>query len=303
MAAIYAAESKVRSMRISLTSILVLLALRTIAEAGQEKGPELPIIGNFSLPTSQEPAPLVSFGQNIVNKGDIIIELSGDHIRGHNSYFNDVIPNIIYGIRDDLVLYVAVPFSPGSKLGASHSSGIEDIPLQLEYAFFNKNTSQWSEQATVVGNVTLPSGSSSKNPPTGFGSTSYFLGTTFAHMTVKWYAFASPGVILTTSHHGTQFGNQFLYQCGVGRFIDSSPTGWIFEWIVEFDGTYIGKDKFHNVTDPDSGGNTIFITPTIWMSSKRYIFQFGVGFPIVQNLNGHQDKLNMSINYNFAVTF
>lgn len=59
---------------------------------------------------------------------------------------------------------------------------------------------------------------------------------------------------------------------------------------IEFDGTQTEKNKIQGITDPNSGGNVIFVIPSIWLSSKQWIFQWGIGFPLVQNLNGHQDK-------------
>ena len=79
--------------------------------------------------------------------------------------------------------------------------------------------------------------------------------------------------------------------------------GWIFDLMIEFDGTYAKKDKIKGSPDPDSGGNSIFITPSIWMSSNRLIFQWGMGFPILQNLNGKQDKIQYFLAYNLGIAF
>jgi hypothetical protein len=73
--------------------------------------------------------------------------------------------------------------------------------------------------------------------------------------------------------------------------------------MIEFDGTYSEKNKIKGTTDPNSGGNVIFITPSIWLSSKRWIIQWGIGFPVIQNLNGHQNKIKYSIDYNLGVAF
>lgn len=264
----------------------------------QEKKIEPLPIGNFSVPTATQIAPLISFGQLLVGKKALLPQVMGTYTRSHNGYSNGIAPSVIYGIRDDLSIFFEVPYSLRSKSGSSHSSGIEDIFLQLEYGYYNKSRSDYTLLATIVGNVQFPTGSSMKNPPTGTGSYSYFLGTTYAFLSFNWYAFASTGFNLTTTHHGTKFGNSYLYQWGFARYIKwLSPCGWIFDLMVEFDGTYSKKDKFQGITDNNSGGNVILITPSIWLSSKRWILQWGMGFPLVQNLNGHQDKLKYSIVY------
>ncbi len=268
---------------------------------GKEKIEPLPI-GNFSVPTISQIAPLVSFGQLLVGEKALLPQLSGAYAHGHKGYSDVIAPNVTYGIRDDLVVALFVPFTPKSRLDSSHSSGIEDIPLQFEYGFYSKSQRDYTLQATVVANVQFPTGSSEKNPPTGTGAFSYFLGSTYAYLSFNWYAYVSPGVHVTTTHHGTKFGNSYLYQWGFARYIKQlSPRGWIFDLMIEFDGTYAKKDKIHGVTDPNSGGNSIFVIPSIWLSSKRWILQWGVGFPIVQNLNGHQDKIQYLIAYNLGI--
>jgi hypothetical protein len=263
-------------------------------------------IGNFSVPTVTQIGPLIGFGQFLIGKKALLAQFGGLYVRGHKGYVNGIVPNVIYGIRDDLSLGFFNPYFLRSRSGtsSSHSSGIGDIFFQGEYGYYTKSTKEYTLQGTIVGDVFIPTGSSKKDPRTGNGSSSYFLGTTFAYVSYNWYAFVSPGALLTTTHHGTKFGNTYLYQWGVARYIEQlSPKGWIFDLIVEFDGTYEEKDKKKGVIDPNSGGNVIFVTPSIWMSSERWILQWGIGFPFVQNLNGHQDKTRYAIGYNLGIAF
>lgn len=283
-----------------LLTLLFIPGLINADKSEQPLGPSKS--GNFSLSTSQQPGPLVSFGENIIDKGLVQLFLFADAFIGKNSYSTDVVPSILYGINDDLSIFFNVPFSPGNKDRDHHSAGLEDIFAQLEYAFYNRKSSHSVDQATLVANVTFPTGSSSKDPPTGFGSSSFFIGATFNHMMIDWFFFVSPGGILTTSKHGTKFGDQFLYEFGLGRNIPS-PKGWIFAWMLEFDGAYAWKDKYHGHTVRNSGGNTIYLTPSIWVSSQRIILQFGAGYPIVQHLFGKQSKKFLSFDFNFGVTF
>jgi hypothetical protein len=71
--------------------------------------------------------------------------------------------------------------------------------------------------------------------------------------------------------------------------------------MIEFDGTYTEKNKIEGEIDPDSGGNIIFVTPSIYLASKRWIFQWGISLPIVQQLHGHQEKIRYVIGYNVGV--
>jgi len=269
---------------------------------GNKKKEEPPKIGNFALPTSQQPAALFGFGGNIIDKDEIQFYFFGDEFRGKNRIVTDLIPSLLFGITENWSIYFNFPFTPIMEDGAYKSSGLEDFFVQLEYAFYSKSTTTYVDEATVVGNITFPTGSSKKNPPTGFGAPSFFLGATYYRVMVDWFVFTAPGVILTTSDHGTKFGDQFLYQFGVGRNVPS-PKDWIYAWMVEVDGQYNKKNRIDGTLDKNSGGNVIYVTPSVWVSSKEMILQFGVSLPVNQNFFGKQRKFDYALNLNFGWSF
>lgn len=264
--------------------------------------PSYPQTGNFALPASQQPGPLIGFGETIMDKNKLQLEMFADDYSGVNKYAIDIAPAIIYAITDNLAILFSTPFSADDKENQDHSSGIEDSYLQLEYAYYNKDTTTYSDQATIVIGASAPTGSSLKTPPTGYGSPSLFLGTTFNRTYVDWFFFTSPGAVITTAKNGTKFGNSYLYQFGFGRNI-KDINGWILAWLTEIDGTYTQRSRQSGQMDPDSGGNVVYVTPSFWASTKKLILQFGVGFPITQNLYGDQTRNNYLLAANFTWTF
>jgi hypothetical protein len=268
----------------------------------EKKEEEPPKIGNFALPISQQPASLFGFGGNVIDKGEVQLYFFADDFIGENKTTIDLIPSILFGITDKWSIYFNFPFTPLLKDKGFRSQGLQDFFIQSEYAFYNKSTSIFADQATFVTNITVPTGSPNKNPPTGFGAPSLFLGATYYHMMVDWFTFTASGVVLTSSYHGTKFGDQFLYQCAIGRNIPS-PKGWIYAWMVDIDGQYTKKNRIHGVLDPNSGGNVIYVTPSLWISSKELIFQFGVSFPVNQRLFGIQRKFDYALNLIIASSF
>lgn len=275
-----------------------------LAEEVEEKKEtvEPPKIGNFALPTSQQPAALVGFGGNIIDANEIQIYFFADDYNGKKKTTTDLIPSILFGITKDLSIYFNFPFTPVLRVDEHRSSGLEDFFVQGEWAFYNKSTRCYVDQATLVFNVTVPTGSSKKNPPTGFGAPSFFIAGTYYHTLVDWFVFGGPGAILTTSDHGTKFGDQFLYQFGIGKNIPS-PHGWIYAWMVEVDGEYNKRNRIDGSIDRNSGGNVVYVTPSIWASNKNFLFQFGFSFPINQNLFGQQRKFDYALNLNVAWSF
>lgn len=271
----------------SILLVIILLVFTINCEADDTEQP--PKVGNFALPTSQQPGPLVSFGENIIDKNETQLFLFADDYSGVNEHYIDLVPAILYGITNNLSIFINAPYAPSYKMGQHESSGFEDAFAQLEYAFYNKSSSSYVDQATIVANVSAPTGSAQKKPPTGVGALSYFLGATYNRTSVDWFIFGSPGAVITSVNNGTKFGNSYLYQFGFGRNI-ANINGWLLAWMTEIDGTYSQRNIINGVTDSNSGGNIVYITPSIWASTKKFLFQFGVGFPATQNLYGNQPK-------------
>lgn len=287
-----------RIFKVLFVSILsIVFSFCTLIYADQEP----PKIGNFALPNSQQPSPLIGFGENIIDKDQKQLFLFADDYAGVNEHYVDVIPSLLYGITDNVSIFINAPVAASYQSGNQHSAGIEDAFVQLEYAYYNKTTSTYVDQFTLIANVAAPTGSIQKNPYTGFGSPSYFLGMTFNRTYADWFVFGSPGADLTTAKNGTKFGNSFLYQIGFGKNI-TNINGWILAWMVEGDGTYTQKNRIRGTIDPNSGGNIVYVTPSIWASTKKLIFQFGAGLPVTQHFNGSQPHSTYLIAANFGWT-
>jgi hypothetical protein len=258
-------------------------------------------VGNLALPTSQQPGPLLGFGQNMIDKNDIQLFVFPDWLIGQCKKNIEIAPSVLYGIRDDLSIFIEMPIAAKFKLGNQSSSGLEDILLQLEYAPYTRKKEETIDQITAVTSILLPSGSDTKTPPTGFGSPSFFIGVTASHLATDWFYYISPAVLLTTQHANcTKAGNQFLYQAGIGKNIAYSSDEWIFTWMIELAGTYIQKSRSGGFVNPDTGGNTIILGPSLWFSTQRFIAQGTIAPVISENLFGKQFKNNVYIAFNFG---
>lgn len=278
------------------------LFLTTYLIGAEEESKTLKI-GNLALKTSQQPGPLVSFGENIVEKGDVQLFLFGDLYQRRNGHFIDVMPSILWGVTDEFSIFYNLPMAPSYKERKNHSSGFEDAFIQFEYAFLSKEEKTFTETATIVFNVAIPTGSTSLTPITGYGAPSCFIGTTYNHTSIDWFYFASIGSILTSStKKNTKIGSQLLYECGFGRNIPS-PEGWIFAWMIEFDGYYLLRNRFQGDLDCNSGGNIMYLTPSLWASTEKFIFQLGLGAPLYQRLYGNQLSYLYQAFFNVGYTF
>lgn len=262
-------------------------------------------IGNLALPSSQEPGPLLGFGQNIIDKGDLIAYVFPDCLFGCRKKFFGVAPSVLYAIRDDLSIFLEWSVAAQFKLDGLRSSGSEDFLAQLEYCLYLQETERSANQVTMVTSVFLPLGrDDTLAPATGFGSVSFFLGFTASHLSTDWYYYVSPAVILTTKHGcNTKSGNQFIYQAGFGKNIAYKTDKWILTWMIELSGLYAQKSKFNGIIDHNSGGNFILLGPSLWFSTKRLVLQAGIAPVISEHLFGKQLKNRFYVAFNVGWKF
>lgn len=263
---------------------------------------EPPKIGNFSLPGSQQPSTLVGFGGNIFDQGEFRYSTYSYNFFGRQKVESDIIPTLTFGVTSTLSFTFRFPFTPLFRDGCNRSSGLEDFSFVAEYAFYQRTCYSFTDQATILGGIYFPTGSIIKNPNTGFGSPSFFVGATYYHTTVSWVLFTNLGTLLTTSEHRTQLGNLFFYQFGAAKTF-FTRCGWIYTAMLEVDGTYAQKNRIGGCFDPNSGGNVVYATPSIYIANKKWIFQFGVSFPVERNLFGKQRHFDYALNFNLARSF
>ena len=272
------------------------------ANEGTSKGAP-PSIGNFALRTSQQPGPLISLGQNIIDANQVLLTLATVSPFPNGGAFDIVNATLNYGFTDYTSLYFNYPLRADTAFNSHRSLRFLDVSLQIEHAFYAAGNNKFQDQATIVGGLTLPTHeNSSIDKIDGFGAPSYFLGTTFNRTYVDWYLFASPGAVITTRSDNIKIGSQILYQAGVGHNIFSVKNKAMLFALLEFDGQYTQKNNLGGFIDYDSGGNVISLTPSISFNTNHTMTQIGIGFPVVQNLNGDQDKINYFIAANFTWT-
>lgn len=255
-------------------------------------------IGNLALAASQLPGPLFAFGELLIEKGDVIGFAEYDGLRGRCKSSDEILAFGAYGIRDNCSLAIYLPYALRIKENCVRNSGMEDILVALEYAFFDKPTLTSYNWASVVGGVFFPSGSINLEPPTGFGSHGFFIGVTLVHLGIDWYYFTSQGAIVTNKKNGIKVADEYLYQFGLGHNI-KSPKGWIFMGMLELFGFYIGNDIVDNKLLCDHESNYIFLAPSFFASNERFSMHAGVGYCIYQHVPPGVNKDH----YFFAVEF
>lgn len=298
----------------------------------QEDSDSPPSVGNFALPSPQQPGPLMSFGQTLIGQKYIQLSLNtfSPYSASAGGAFNTVNASAVYGLSDNTAFYFSYPIQDDIQTRTHRKAGLLDASVQLEHAVYSAGNNHYQEQATVLGAVTIPLNHESallvkkrdeerraimrrggtteeitravSRTKLDYGSPTFFAGATYNRTYADWLGFVSPGFLITTPINQIQLGSQWYYQAGIGRNIYSISNESILFALVELDGQYTEKDYMYDRYNPNSGGNVIDITPSIWFSMRHFIAQVGVGFPIVQNLYGNQTKTNYYIATNISWT-
>ncbi len=260
--------------------------------------------GNFALKASQQPSSVFTFGQNVISSGDISVYAPFTYCKGKNNHEASIDPYAIYGLSDSMSILFTIPITIDAQSNCSMSSGIGDINVQFEGYVLEYASEYVSNTISVVSTITLPTGSTTKNPSLGESSVTFFLGTVLSHVTTYWNYWVSPGIIFPTSQSNqTQNGKTVFYQGGIGRIFAAKPDTFIVTGFIEFLGTYNEKNTILGTKDPNSGGNSIFIGPSFWFSTNQFIFYGGIIFPIFESLNGTQNKNSYQGNIGLGWTF
>lgn len=263
----------------------------------------VPVIGNFALPGPQQPGPLLSFGQTLIGRNKLQLSIDNYSPYSLGGAFDNVNAGLVYGFTDTTSLFFNYPIRNNPQTRAHHATMLKDVSVQIEHSVYSSGNNRFQDQATILGAMSMPTqDAQAKAIGAGFGQPSYFFGSTYNRTYVDWMYFASPGYIFTTEGDGIQLGSQFLYQAGLGRALLSVPNQSILFALVEMNGQYTQKNSLSGVSNPNTGGNLIALTPSLWLSSPNLIIQVGVGFPILQQLNGNQSTMNYFIASNLSWT-
>ncbi len=266
--------------------------------------PEQLKIGNFALPSSQQPSTLYGFGQYVLDQGDLLGACATQSEFGHaNNNFNTVFPYLIYGIRDDMVMIFTLPIAAQFNQGCESSSGLLDAIIEIEYLTYEYKTERSSWEVSLEGALFLPVGHKHAKPELSFGSPAFFAGIITRYIAIDWYWYASTGGTFTTSHNKTKAGNEFLYQTGFGKNVGYESEKWLCTLMLEMNGICMQKEKHCGELDPNTGGNMIALGPTVWFATQRFIFQAGILPVVYQHWNGDQAKETLFINFNFEWKF
>lgn len=92
----------------------------------------------------------------------------------------------------------------------------------------------------------------------------------------------------------------------LGKLFPQHLLGQHLAWdlILEVNANWEEKPEQNGISDNNHGGTTIFLSPGFRVAmNERYIFNMGIGFPIIESLNGEQGGTDLQLYSGFAMSF
>jgi hypothetical protein len=204
------------------------------------------------------------------------------------------------------------------------ADGIGDLTLFGQYRFVNQNH---TEVAALFG-LKTPTGKTNDLTAQGelfdaefqpgSGSWDPLLGFAWTHHEGKWSYDANVLYTLTTTGtQNTDLGDRFQYNFAISYRLSSlgsgehpmfhgaehheegdnghhehgdESAGPSLDLVLELNGEWHAEQVTNGISDPNSGGNTIFISPGLRLSQDKWSGFVSVGIPVVDDLNGIQSE-------------
>lgn len=227
-----------------------------------------------------------------------------------------------YGVTPDFLVLAVVPYKIGKTSGepdltmtppaldttmAGNASGLGDIALLGRYTFLKTEAPNTSTVMAGVAGVKFATGRTNTKTSDGVnyldshlqpgtGSTDYLLGLSYSYSLSRFSLSANLlGTITTEGKFGAtkhQFGNALNYDATAkyrvvpGAFSPTKPQ--LFA-ALGVNGEVRGREKEDGATVPDSGGNTVYLSPgTQLVLAPHWIAELSYQHAIYHNLYGAQ---------------
>jgi hypothetical protein len=219
-----------------------------------------------------------------------------------------------------------------------NSDGIGDLTLMAQYRFFNNQASR-TEAALLLG-LKAPTGRTSLRDANGelFGAefqpgSGSWDGLFGLAVTTRFGAWSFDANVLyqlaTQGTQDTDLGDRFQYNVGISyRVIGSTlpspmfhggprpksghhhpheeppaPRGPALDLVLELNGEWHAREETAGVREPNSGGNVVYLSPGLRISSGNTAGFVSVGVPVINDVNGFQVEPSWRLLTGIAVSF
>ena len=259
-----------------------------------------PIATNTALPISAD---------EIIVREQLVKTHASDRFGGMNRQVDRFEARTVlgYGLTSKLALFGVLPIvnveRTFGEIGTS-DSGLGDAALFARYEVFRFDQQGRTIRIAPYAGVRLPTGRDGK---TGDGSVDFFGGVIATLARTQWVLDSQ----LRYDHNreadgfdrgdSVSFESSFQYRLAPGR-VTQETTAFVYG-VLELSANHYERDHLGGVTDPNSGGFQLYLTPGLQYATRRWIADVGVKVPIVSDLNGTALEPDYSILTSIRMNF
>ena len=195
-----------------------------------------------------------------------------------------------YGLTSKLAFFGVLPLvDVNTELGGVSTSefGLGDAALFARYEVFRSDQAGRTIRIAPYAGVRLPTGREGK---TGDGSVDVFGGLIATIASTQWVLDSQLRFDQNRESDGFERGDSasfetsFQYRLSPGN-VTQETNAFVFG-VLELSANRNERNRLGGVVDLDSGGFQLYLTPGIQYLTRRWIADFGVKLPIVNDLNG-----------------
>ncbi len=272
---------------------ILALAVFSIAQSGIAVA--APLTFNTALPVSK--------GAYILREQFIVTKSSEDPSgAGRDRTELSVLSTLVYGVTPDFALFTTIPYTDrrlDSNTNTRSARGIGDTKIFGRYTVYQNDFKGGTFRISPFAGLKLPTGeddktdSSGKLPmsvQTGTGSLDTFGGLVATYGSVNWEVDGQISYSANNEAGGFEAGDIARADASLQyRLLPvklSSDTDYFINGILEANLIHKDKNQINNISDPNSGGTTVFIVPGIQYAAQDWVAEMGIQIPVAQDLNG-----------------
>ncbi|MGB5352309.1 MAG: transporter [Woeseia sp.] len=212
-----------------------------------------------------------------------------------------------YGLSRNLAVFAALPYADiSSDISGNKSSaaGFGDAMMFARYEMYNVNRPAGTLRVAPYLGLRMPTG---KEGETGDGSVDAFGGLVVTVASIDWELDSQIRYDLNRAADGFDRGNVVTLDSSLQyrlapAAISAATEGFLFG-VLELSASLAGKNETVGIEDPNSGGFQLFLTPGLAYATRRWMADFGVRVPVVNDLNGSALEPDLvvvtSVRFNF----
>lgn len=191
---------------------------------------------------------------------------------------------LTYGITGDWAAGIEIPYTWQDD-GINNTHSRADLKLFSKYRFWRNDLPSLQESAAVL----LKIKTNTADKAAGIDT---ILGLTYGSEGRTWYHWASLRYRINgEDDNSLKRGNKLLLDFVIGiRPILSTYLEPDTVWLLELNGEYTQRAKLNGTTLNNSGGREWFLSPGIFWTQRNFAIKAGIQIPIINRLNGMQDK-------------